>query len=277
MSPYRQWILVILERFKLERPDGRPLYSYRLSDTDFSELHELLRVKGRTHIEDMGDQDHFLTCWFLYASEWWKRSYAGGAWSWTPMFASLGYGELVQQKRREWVEAASDFWRLKDENIGGKKFLGKVVVNGGLPLQLIKEADGKLYGLLNAALSEALRSSVALSHAQLLNQIELQSSYLPKSYRQQTVYLLLAQVINTILTLKNLLTDKSDQDPVAYLDKTQPDWLNKFPLQIDSDSARRLLVKLIRQATSSTRQVKQSFAVVRQLRFNNEDCSNVIR
>lgn len=272
MTQYREWLQALLTKHGIPHPDGRPLYAYRLSDADFSNLHELLRVKGRVHIENMGGHDHFLTCWFLYASEWWKRSYPGGAWSWTPMFASLGYGELVQQKRREWVEAASDFWRLKDENIGGKKFLGKVVVNGGLPLQLIKEADGKLYGLLNAALGEALRSSVPLSHAQLLNQIELQSSYLPKSYRQQTVYLLLAQVINTILTLKNLLADKLDQDPVAYLDRTHPDWLNDFPLQIDSDSARRLFVKLIRQATSSTRQVKQSFAVVRQLRFN-EDCS----
>ena len=272
MSQFREWIQALLKSHNLVNADGRPLYAYRLSDIDFSQLFELLRNKNNSSTEPMGEHDHFVTCWMLYASEWWKRSYAGGAWSWTPIFGTLGYEELVPEVRREWVTTASSFWKLKDESIGGKKYLGKVVINGGLPLQLIKEADGRLYGLLHAALNEALRSSVPLSNAQLLTQIELQSNYLPKSYRQQTVYGLLAQVIQTVLALKNTLGLNTEEDPVIRLDRIRPDWLNEFPLQIDSDSARRLLVKLIRQAVTTTKQSKQVFSVIRQLRFN-EDCS----
>lgn len=270
MSRYQQWIQALLARCKLVRPDGRPLYAYRLSDEDFQSLKQLLTRCDHRDIEAMGGEPHYLTCWFLYASEWWKRCYAGGAWSWAPMFQTLNFGDLDQQMRRKWVDAASEFWHLKDEVVGGKRFLGKVVVNGGLPLQLIKEADGKLYGILHATLNEALRSTSPLSGAQLLAQIELQSSYLPKSYRQPTVYGLLAQVISTVLVLKNSLSTNSEDDPVDLLDHQNPDWLNEFPLQIDSDSARQLLVKLIRQAVSSKKQVKQKFSIVRHLRFNAE-------
>ncbi|WP_295763809.1 STY4851/ECs_5259 family protein [Undibacterium sp.] len=269
MSLFKDWVHTLLLKNGIASPDGRPLYAYRLSETDFNGLLELMQSKGNTDPETMGGENHFVTCWLFFASEWWKRCYEGGPWTWTPIFKRLGFDTLDPTMRREWVEAGSRFWKLNDEAIGGKKYLGKVVINGGLPLRLIKEADGRLYGLLHAALNEALRSSVPLSNVQLLTQIELQSSYLPKSYRQQTVYGLLAQVINTVLALKKALGEYSVEDPVTRLDKIRPDWLNEFPLQIDSDSARRLLVKLIRQAVTNIKHTKQTFSVVRQLRFND--------
>lgn len=270
MSQYQQWIQTLLSRCHLHRPDGRPLYAYRLSDDEFQSLRKLLTKCDHRKIEAMGGESHYLTCWFLYAAEWWKRSYSGGAWSWTPIFQTLNYGDLDQQMRRKWVDAASDFWGLKDEVVGGKRFLGKVVVNGGLPLKLIKEADGKLYDILHSTLGEALRTSTPLSGVQLLTQVELRNSYLPKSYRQPTVYGLLAQVISTVIALKNSLGSESTEDPVLRLDRQNPDWLNEFPLQIDSDSARQLLTKLIRQAASDKRQVKQRFSVARHLRFSDD-------
>lgn len=270
LTTYRLWLQDLLRSRNLPQPDGRPLYAYRLTDTEFDSLKQLLARKDHRDIQAMGEEDHFLTCWFLYASEWWKRCYSGGAWSWTPIFQAINFDDLESLKRTEWVEAASKFWRLKDETLGGKRFLGKVVVNGGLPLKLIKEADGKLYGILHATLGEALRSTSPLSSVQLLTQIELQSSYLPKSYRQATVYGLLAQVINTVLALKNSLPANSEVDPVSQLDRQNPDWLTQFPLQIDSDAARQLLVKLIRQAVTNPKQLKQQFTIARHLRFNGD-------
>lgn len=270
LTTYQLWIQDLLLTRNLQKPDGRPLYAYRLTDTEFDCLKQLLTRKDHRDIQTMGEENHFLTCWFLYAAEWWKRCYSGGAWSWTPIFQAINFDDLESLKRTEWVEAASNFWRLKDETLGGKRFLGKVVVNGGLPLKLIKEADGKLYGILHATLGEALRSTSPLSSVQLLTQIELQSSYLPKSYRQATVYGLLAQVINTVLALKNSIPANSEVDPVSQLDRQNPEWLTQFPLQIDSDSARQLLVKLIRQAVANPKQTKQQFTVARHIRFNDD-------
>lgn len=269
-TTYQLWIQNLLRTRNLKQPDGRPLYAYRLTNNEFDSLNQLLMRKDQRDIESMGEESHFLTCWFLYAAEWWKRCYSGGAWSWTPIFQAINFGDLDSLKRNEWVEAAAEFWRLKDETLGGKRYLGKVVVNGGLPLKLIKEADGKLYSILHATLGEALRSSTPLSSAQLLTQIELQSNYLPKSYRHATVYGLLAQVISTVLTLKKSLPTDTEIDPIRQLDQQHPEWLTQFPLQIDSDAASQLLVKLIRQAVINPKQQKQQFLVSRHLRFNAE-------
>jgi hypothetical protein len=114
LTTYRLWLQDLLRSRNLPQPDGRPLYAYRLTDTEFDSLQQLLTRKDHRDIEAMGGEDHFLTCWFLYASEWWKRCYSGGAWSWTPIFKSINFEDLESLQRTEWVEAASKFWRLRD-------------------------------------------------------------------------------------------------------------------------------------------------------------------
>jgi len=265
----QDWIQELLSQNGLSKPDGRPLYAYRVTDESFYQLFELLRNKTNIGPNLAARRtSYFAQGWLFYAAEWWKRSYEGGPWSWSPIFKKLKYDDPDPTSRREWVETASAYWRLDDEAIGGKRFLGKVVVNGGLPLNLIQKADGSLSRLLHAVLNEAMLSSSPLNKAQILSQIELQRGHLPKSYRQPMVYSLLEKVISAVLVLKEKIANLGQHDPVVYLDTHHPDWLDEFPLRIDSDSARRLLSKLIRQAVTGSKKSKQPFSIIRQIRLN---------
>jgi hypothetical protein len=43
LTVFRDWKRALLHRRNLNRPDGRPLYRYRLSNEEFDELEALLR------------------------------------------------------------------------------------------------------------------------------------------------------------------------------------------------------------------------------------------
>jgi hypothetical protein len=223
----QDWIQELLLKIGLSKPDGRPLYAYRVTDESFSQLFELLRNKTNIGPNLAARRtSYFVQGWLFYAAEWWKRSYEGGPWSWSPIFKKLKYDDPDAMSRTDWVETASAYWKLADVAIGGKKHLGKVVVNGGLPLNLIQKADGSVSRLLHAVLNETMLSSTPLTSAQVLSQIELQRGYLPKSYRQTMVYSLLAQVVSTVLELKEKLINLGQQDPIVHLDKFHPDWMD---------------------------------------------------
>lgn len=42
-QPFADWLTAMLQRRELARPDGRPLYRYRLSVDEFDVLRNLLR------------------------------------------------------------------------------------------------------------------------------------------------------------------------------------------------------------------------------------------
>lgn len=269
-SKYADWIKTLLTKNELRHPDGRPLYAYRISDDDFSYLIELLKRKSVTPFSSTMKQDGFKNCWFIYASEWWKRCYEGGSWSWAPIFNSIGFEDQSHDIRQELVSSASNYFRLNDEVIGGKRYIGKVVVNGGLPLRLIKEAGGALSRLLKAVLTDASSSSSPLNDIQLLELVKLQQTHLPKSYHQDSVYQLLAKMAAVVLELKSNCIGVNEPDSIAYLNKNHPEWMQRFPLNVDENAAKQLLGGLIRHAVATYQRPRQPFAITRQIRFNHD-------
>jgi len=72
-----KWIMELLNSRNLERPDGRMLYGYRLSNEDYKSLREIL-----AYTADFGELDEvssrirgFSPLFVLYAAEWWRREY----------------------------------------------------------------------------------------------------------------------------------------------------------------------------------------------------------
>lgn len=140
LTRYVVWLNAFLARRGLQRPDGRPLYAYKVIDDEYAQLKDHLKgVNCGKHC-----QGGFSALWLLFASEWWKREYDGGAWAWSPLFDAVAMHEPDQFAKQAWVEAASTYWKLADDICVGKKHIGKVVVNGGLPLKLIRDAEGSL-------------------------------------------------------------------------------------------------------------------------------------
>ena len=81
-----QWISRFLSEKGLDAPDGRPLFAYKTTEAQYNELKQCLRAVPSFAI---GSAD-YCQVWLLFAAEWWKREYAGGAWRWAPLCLAAG-------------------------------------------------------------------------------------------------------------------------------------------------------------------------------------------
>jgi hypothetical protein len=260
----------MLEKRGLNEPDKRPLYRYRLNEDEFGTLSILLRGHAN---QDMHRKykSGFCACWFLFSAEWWKRCYAGGAWSWAPIFATLGMDDLAPELRSEWVEEASRYWQLEDQLLRGKRFLGRVVANGGLPLALITDAGSGVFRLLNMVQQDMVRTG-ALTEAQVIAELRARSGMIPECYRQQHVFNLLADVLLTIQRLNAEIGKDEGKDPVEKLDLSHPGWLDEFPLQLEPTHARNLLGGLVRHAFEAANRLYLPFQIIRLMRLDATGC-----
>lgn len=241
----------LLEQHALPYPDQRPLYRYRLIDEQFSALESLLREKIRGHLSvaELGEAacnvNGFPALFVLYASEWWRRRYDGTGWSWEPIMRALGAPTdgWNQVQRSQCVSKGLQDWSLKLNGNAGYRYLGTIALQGGLPMRLLAEAHGALGNVLVQVLKLA---SGGATPADIKGWVASLGSLLPRTYRQDEIYTLLAEVIVTVLRLKEEAKLTDAETAIACLNRKIPGWRDRFPLPVEADQAQGLIEKLIK-------------------------------
>lgn len=268
VSPFALWLDEMLRKRGLSGPDGRPLYRYRISDEEFESLEQLFQRFACGNVELLSKQRGFTACWFLYAAEWWKRRYQGGAWAWAPIMRGAGISSFPDPSmRNDWVSAGLHYWQLDSQAPLGKKYIGRVVTNGGVPLALLADGAGGVSRLLNFVQQEISSSRVAMSDMQILAAVTERAMLLPDSYRQSHILELLTEVLLIIRRLQTEL-GPSEEDPVSRLDRIHPGWIDEFPLQLEQSHARSLFGGLVRRSQADREQCQ--FQITRQIRFDSQ-------
>lgn len=255
-SALLQWRTKFLQRRGLEWPTGMPLYSYRVSKEEFTELESLLteRLGAYLKLYSLGDIARLVTCFpplfVLYAAEWWRRRYDGTGWSWEPIVEGLGAppSGWSQAQRSHCVERGLAEWRLGLRDTHGLRFLGSIAFNGGLPMQLLATARGNIGRVLTRVLRLAAGGSADPSDIQ--RWIESLASYLPNAYRQQEIYVLLAEVVLTVIRLRASANLTAAAGAIAELDRRDPHWRNLFPFPVEDEQAQGLLEQLVKDAAT---------------------------
>jgi len=253
---FHDWKRALLHRRNLDRPDGRPLYRYRLSNEEFDELEALLSkwlamVASRHDLADIARLSGFPALFVLYAAESWRRRYNGSHWSWEPILKAVGANPVQwsQAQRSACIERGLQDWCLGPREGGGLRYLGSIAVQGGLPLSLLAQARGGIGQVLSRVLQLAGNSAEAELFA--LGWVKSLEDKLPKSYRQDAIFTLLADIARTVLRLKDEAQLASSADAVARLDaKLGRQWRERFPLPVDDHHAQGLIEQLIRDAVS---------------------------
>lgn len=262
-----QWITRFLSEKGLDAPDGRPLFAYKTTEAQYNELKQCLRaVPGFT----VGNAD-YCQVWLLFAAEWWKREYAGGAWRWAPLCLAAGQPGMSHEQTSRHVLAGHRQWQLTTEIRGeGKRYIGQVAINGGLPMRLLETAQGSLSRLLRMVLEQTLRCN--LHQDDLLDAIKTQAALLPVSYRQDLIYQLLRDLVWGVLQLRAQYGLHHEPDPLLKLQQQCPDWEMRFPLALDSAVATTLINGLVSSVASiSAQNSRVPFQIVRGLRFPSDD------
>lgn len=249
MTPDK-WIKELLNSRNLERPDGRMLYGYRLSNEEYKSLREML-----AYTADFGELDEvssrirgFSALFVLYAAEWWRREYQGGAWRWTSIISAFGGNakELDAAARTKCVISGFAFWGHRPDG-EGKKFFGAIVAHGGLPLKLIGQGGGKLASIMDYTLRLAARYH--WDSLQIVNAIEERAEEFPAaSLRCPEIYQLIASMVAAVLELKQEFRLAGIADPVSVLNTQEPNWRLRFPLSLEDAAAQALLSGLVKEA-----------------------------
>src|SRR5437867_1024655 len=141
--PLTKWQQEFLERRDHSQPTGQPLYSYRMTLSEFEELERMLKemMSECLPVAPLGliarKMPFFPSLFVIYAAEWWRRRYDGSGWSWEPIVESLGAPTdgWNQAQRSECVETGLREWHLRLSDIHGCRFLASVAFHGGLSVQ----------------------------------------------------------------------------------------------------------------------------------------------
>ncbi len=243
------WLTQFLQQRQLAKPDRRMLYAYRLKEEEYATLRDLLRIwlsddilHGGGHLA-FGVAESFI----LYGAAWWQREYAGGAWRWDDVINSFGgkADSWPPQFRTQCVQVGLQFWN-QQVGTARKKYFGVLVEQGGLPRVLLARSQGKISGLVRAVLKRAARLAAEVDEIAVM--VGDYDDKLPQSLQNETVHLLIAQVVSTVLDIKREFKLTRSENAAATLDMLEPHWRERFPIALDDQAAIALLRDLIGEA-----------------------------
>ena len=158
MQAVKDWFYAFLRARSMDKANGQMLFRYRATQAEYQELKEIFSARfaglgGKSWRHESSAESALFV---LYASEWWRREYAGGAWRWTSIFESLTKASyrVDPVERSVIVELGLRAWGHRPSE-DGKKYLGAIVAHGGLPLKLLARGDGVISRLLLSATRKA--------------------------------------------------------------------------------------------------------------------------
>jgi hypothetical protein len=131
----------ILRARGLEAPDGRPLYAYKVTDDEFSEL-------GRDLIAELRAwgtiSPRTAPAFCLFVAEFFSRGDGSDWWTWDGVKHVLAFA-APDQYLRDAVDVGLRFLRRPVLRGGrGNEYLATLVSEGGLPLALLQQEGGRL-------------------------------------------------------------------------------------------------------------------------------------
>lgn len=249
MNKFSEWRNKFLTARDLSRADGRMLFSYRTTREEYLELRALFarRIQGVSDRAWVLDTTAECACFVLYAAEWWHREYAGSYWRWQDILASFRQAlpGLDITERSSSVESGLIAWGHRP-GARGKKYLGAIVAQGGLPMQLVAQGDGAITRLLIRGMRQARQFDWNL--VRLEDFFNAHADELVNHLRIPEIYELLATVVIEVRNLARQCGLVGTQSPVQVLDAKMPNWQDRLPFAIDDPAAAPLLASLVNEA-----------------------------
>jgi len=238
--PARTPLLVLLSRFGLDAPDGRPLYRYRLGADGYDQLMALLRQRAARLSNGNGSDAALLVLW---ASAWFRREYGGGIRKYRELGAAIG----ATLEEREWpplIELGLKWWkRPVVKRASGRHWLLTIAVEGGFPVRVLQAGEGWLSRYLNEVVGRLIGTTDESSPDNAFAIADAAKEELRDTYRQEAFIALAADLALAIVKLRRIAEKEAAPNlvPSAVLDQVRPGWRDELPIAADTDAARTLV------------------------------------
>jgi hypothetical protein len=241
MQP-QDWLRQFLIVRQLNKPNTQPLYRYRMSDDEFASLHEMLEISVLFSVKHITKMSGWNAAFVIYATEWWRRYYDGGEWSYEAIFASFADNpreQLGVEQRNLIVELGLKYWQRPVRIIHGRScYLGTIATEGGLPVKQLNNVDE-----LSRLFKHAIPNYLGLHNADIIDAIHIIAEDAPHLLENYQVILgdMLCRVAE--LNIAHHLANK--EDAIDYLNQHEPEWQLQFPLPTHDPVALQLLTEMI--------------------------------
>lgn len=191
-----------LNQRNIQSHDGRSLWKYSLTDTEFTQL-----KNGLTEARGIFDLD-FRDC-ALYYAEWWKRCYNGGLPSKVEVFQSIKKNQLFDEEEfyryaRKGANLLGVRW-IKNQNT---LYFKTLLLQGGLPVKHLSNHKGAYMHFLLEILKINPKSIDDFAFETSV------TSILPKSSRNDEIYECCLDIVKAIYNEDNeylTLLDSNDE------------------------------------------------------------------
>lgn len=262
-----EWLQNFLRDRNLTTPDGRRFYEYRISKAEYAALEQALIRSSINHDSYQG----WDSCFVLYASEWWRRNYTSGPWSWGPILESLGKSIDSTATRSQLVECGVRKLKRKIliDDSGKRDLLVTMIIECGIPIETLKKDRHWLKKLI----TDSFKGYYILSSSEIdvTEFVRLQADSIPKSIRREAVFDLVGRIVVELKNLRATYQLQKQRSPVEFLDGVKPDWRSIFPIQLDSEISKRFLDELLSEIAAFVEPRAYPFRFIRVAKLHNDN------
>ena len=254
-GPVREWLRSLRRARNLDRPDGRALYRYRMTDQEFLQARHILgQVARRGRLDEPDRRSGAL--FVAYCAEWFRRESTSTFLKWDAIDPAL-FPQVPYPSKQKLTELGLQYWgRELRRSQHGREFLLTLALEGGIPVRVFVDgARSWLQDYLRAMLRRALAESVA-DDDQLLG-IALEERWrVSKSYDHDDFVAVCAELAGAVLSLRRQAEERgiAGVNNSAILDAIHADWRNELPIYVPSEDealARELLTGLLDEKFTS--------------------------
>ena len=254
-TPVRDWLGPLLQRNGLQRPDGRPLFRYRMTTAEYGQARSVLvelASSGRLEYPD----DRSASLFVAYCAEWFRREAETTFRKWESLAPAI-FPQLSQNAKAQLTDRGLRFWRRSIRiDSRGRQFLLTLALEGGFSAKLLRQgARGwlreYLTALIRLGLAEPTPTIENISHI-----ARSQLGLLPESYQDADFISLCAELTLVLVELRQKVDREAPRgvDPIAFLDASQPTWRDAVPIHFpegdEDELAKSLLNGLMRETPS---------------------------
>ncbi|WP_084369155.1 STY4851/ECs_5259 family protein [Rhizobium sp. RU36D] len=238
-SAARRLLEEILERQGLDKPNGQPIYTYRISQEEFQRGRQLLE-RSAAFLDSRNAP--LCAVFALVTSEWYRRE-ATSLWR---VWSHIGVvpNALTVSERNAVANVGLAWWGQSPKisrfsNRRRREFLLTLALNGGLPSALIVgETGNRVRRFFEGVMEDALSSGAVPTYDELMDFAESRAGVLPDSYRDETIYELTAELIGHLHACRaKLPRGETQANPAGWLDVHDAGWRERLPIHLPEDVA----------------------------------------
>lgn len=235
----------LLSARQLSRPDARPLFRYRVTLSEWERLrHHLVQLRRTNAIERADERD--AGAFAMYAAEWFRREFEGGAYRWEELLKSIGgvdpatTASLSRRGLRWWGRRAH-------RTDHGEQRLMSLALEGGFPTRLLESRE---QGWLAGALRRLIARTAALPDHSLEAVMELAATdpAIPSTFEKEEFFALLAELALAIVELRSEAGAEAVAAGIptsAWLDAQREGWRDELPITLEGEGASKLIDELV--------------------------------